>query len=267
LSNREARAEIDVLVARVLGIGRARLIAHPELAEAAAADAVYRAALARRLRGEPVAYILGVREFYGLEFEVSPAVLIPRPETELLVECALERLPAAAPARVLDVGTGSGCIAVCIARARPQALVVATDVSADALALAARNAARQGANNLALRLGAGFKPVAGERFDLVVSNPPYIAAGDPHLRLGDLRFEPQRALTPGSDGMALLRQLAADAPKFLLPGGWLVLEHGHDQADAVSDALAAAGLREVFGARDLAGLPRVAGARLLTLKS
>lgn len=261
LSNREARAEVELLLARALGVDRARLIAHPELAQAAADNPGYRAALVRRLRGEPIAYILGVREFYGLDFEVSPAVLIPRPETELLVECALDRIPAHPDLRVLDVGTGSGCIAVCIARLRPRAHVVASDVSAEALAVAARNASRHAAGNIELRLGDGFDAVAGERFDVVVSNPPYIRAGDPHLAAGDLRFEPKRALTPGEDGMALLRRLVAGAPVVLRPGGWLLLEHGYDQAGEVRAALVAAGFADLFCARDLAGLPRVAGGR------
>jgi release factor glutamine methyltransferase len=238
-----------------------RLLAHPGLAAQAASSPAYRSALERRLRGEPVAYILGTREFFGLEFEVTPAVLIPRPDTELLVECALERLDVAAPSRVLDVGTGSGCIAVCLAHHRPHAEVVATDVSAEALEVARRNASRHGAANLVFRQGADFNPVAGERFDLMLSNPPYIDANDPHLTQGDLRFEPKQALTPGADGASLLRKLAAGAPRVLRPRGWLLLEHGYDQAATVTRALVTAGFEAVFSARDLDGRQRVSGGR------
>jgi release factor glutamine methyltransferase len=261
LSSREARFEAELLLMRAAGIDRARLIAHPELATQAASSAAYRAALERRLRGEPVAYILGTREFFGLEFEVTPAVLIPRPDTELLVECALDRLDPAASARVLDVGTGSGCIAISLAHHRPHAQLVATDVSAEALAVARRNATRHGAANVTFRQGAGFEPVAGERFELIVSNPPYIDASDPHLTQGDLRFEPKQALTPGADGTSLLRALVAGAPAVLKPGGWILLEHGHDQAGAVAQALAGAGLVALFSARDLGGRRRASGGR------
>ena len=261
LSYREARFEVEALLTRALGIDRARLIAHPELIERAAADPAYRDSMQRRLQGEPVAYILGCREFYSLELEVTPAVLIPRPETELLVDCALARLPASSAARVLDIGTGSGCIAIALARARPAIHLVATDVSLPALEVAARNAQRLGVGSIEFRQGPGYRPIAGERFDLVLSNPPYIGADDPHLHQGDLRFEPKQALTPGADGMVLIRELAAGAPAALRPGGWLLLEHGHDQPQSVSAALEAAGFDEVFSAPDLAGHLRVTGGR------
>ena len=262
LSLREARYEAEVLLIRTTGLDRARLIAHPELVEQAAVTSVYQHALERRMRGEPVAYILGTREFYGLDFEVTPAVLIPRPETELLVELALERIVAQAHWDVLDVGTGSGCIAIALAIHRPSAHVVATDVSPDALEVAQRNAARHAAANLELLAGSVFAPVARRSFDLIVSNPPYIAGEDPHLHRGDLRFEPQHAPPPGGDGTALLQQLVAGAPARLHPGGWLLLEHGYDQAQAVMIALRAAGFVEVFTARDIAGHQRVSGGRL-----
>jgi release factor glutamine methyltransferase len=262
LSDREARFEAQVLLMRTAGIDRARLIARPDLAEQAAASPAYRAALGRRLLGEPVAYILGAREFYGLELEVSPAVLIPRPETELLVEAALERIPGQTAVRVLDVGTGSGCIALALAVQRPHALVVATDISSDALDVARRNAARHRVVNLELRQGSVFEPVAGERFDLVVSNPPYIPAGDAHLGQGDLRFEPKHALTPGADGMSVLSQLIDGAPAVLSAGGWLLLEHGFDQAGTVAAALSGAGFDAVATLHDLGGQPRVSAGRL-----
>ena len=259
---REARYEAEVLLVRTTGLDRARLIAHPELADEAAATSVYQHALERRLRGEPVAYILGTREFYGLDFEVTSAVLIPRPETELLVELALERIVAQASCDVLDIGTGSGCIAVALGVHRPLAHVVATDVSPDALQVARRNAVRHAVANVELLAGSGFAPVDERSFNLIVSNPPYVAGGDPHLLRGDLRFEPQDALTPGGDGTALLQQLVVEAPARLRPGGWLLLEHGYDQAHVVTTALRAAGFEEVFTARDIAGHARVSGGRL-----
>lgn len=262
LSDREARFEAQVLLMRTAGIDRARLIARPDLAEQAAASPAYRAALGRRLLGEPVAYILGAREFYGLELEVSPAVLIPRPETELLVEAALARIPGQTAVRILDVGTGSGCVALALAVQRPHARVVATDISSDALEIARRNAVRHRTVNLELRQGSMFEPVAGERFDLVVSNPPYIPAGDAHLAQGDLRFEPKHALTPGPDGMSLLSQLIDGAPAVLATGGWLLLEHGFDQAGTVAAALSRAAFDAVATLHDLGGQPRVSAGRL-----
>lgn len=260
LSSRDARAEAELLLRRALGIDRARLAAHPELAVEARGHPLYLRYLERRLAGEPVAYILGEREFHGLDFEVTPDVLIPRPETELLVELALMRMPAEAPLRVLDLGTGSGCIAVTLARLRPRSSVIATDVSRDALEVARRNAVRHAAGNVELRCGDCFAPVAEERFDVIVSNPPYVAADDLHLRSGDLRFEPRHALTSSPDGLGLLQAIAFQAPPRLRPGGWLLLEHGRDQGEAVSSLLAAAGMSNVFTERDLAGLPRVSGA-------
>ncbi|HEU5283251.1 MAG TPA: peptide chain release factor N(5)-glutamine methyltransferase, partial [Burkholderiales bacterium] len=208
--------------------------------------------------------IVGVREFWGLEFTVSPAVLIPRPESEFIVEEAVARLGDGTP-RVADVGTGSGCIAVSIAHLRPRAQLVATDISAPALALAEANARRHATANVEFRLGDGYVPVAGAQFDVIVANPPYVAAGNPHLELGDLRYEPPHALASGPDGLELMRRLVAEAPRHLRAGGWLLVEHGHDQAEPVRELLEAAGLRDLSSARDLAGMPR-AGAGRLTLK-
>jgi len=263
LSEQEARAEVELLLTRVLGISKARLVAHPELAQQAEASDRYRDWLRRRMAGEPVAYILGEREFFGLAFHVDPAVLIPRPETELLVELALASLPQGPTVSVLDLGTGSGCIAVAIARLRPEARVVATDVSTAALAVAAANVSRHAASNVELRQGDCFEAVTVERFDLIVSNPPYVAEGDPHLGRGDLRFEPKRALTSGADGMQMLRTITAQAPRYLLAGGWLLLEHGYDQADRVRSLLVDAGFSELTSERDLAGHLRVSGGRWL----
>lgn len=254
-----ARLEVELLVRHVLQVDRARFIAHPELAQRAAQSPEYRALLERRVAGEPIAYLLGMREFYGRGFEVDPTVLVPRPETELLVELALERVPSGASSQVLDVGTGSGCIAISIALERARAAVTALDLSEAALAVATRNAARLNARNVRFALGDAYAPVTDTRFDVIVSNPPYIAQGDPHLVRGDLRFEPQLALVGGSDGLSVLRVLIEAGGAHLNAGGWLLLEHGFDQGEAVRAMMRGAGLDEVFTHVDLAGLPRVSG--------
>ena len=214
--------------------------------------------MARRLAGEPIAYLVGQREFFGLAFAVSEAVLIPRPDTELLVELALERLPQ--HGKVLDMGTGSGAIAVALAHTRPDAAVTALDVSEAALAVAQGNAARNGAAVRFLHSD-WFGALGGEVFDLVVSNPPYIAHGDVHLAQGDLRFEPVDALTDHGDGLSALRTIVAGAPAHLAAQGWLLMEHGYDQAAAVRAQLTAAGYSDVQSWRDLAGIERVSGGR------
>ena len=256
-----------VLLAHVLGWRRTELITRGDEPLDAAGVARFRALEARRVKGEPIAQLVGSREFFGLDFEVTPDVLIPRPETELLVETALDALDGIAQPRVLDLGTGSGAIAVAIASARPDARVWAVDRSADALAVAARNAARL---LDPARPGGAPTFVAGSwydgldpslRFDAIVSNPPYIARGDPHLATGDLRFEPRGALTDEADGLTALAAIVADAPRWLAPGGVLWMEHGYDQAQAVRALLAARGLADARSARDLAGIERVSGAR------
>jgi release factor glutamine methyltransferase len=219
-------------------------------------------ALARRRReGEPVAYLTGVREFWGLPLAVTSAVLIPRPETEALVEIALARLPADRDTRVLDLGTGSGAIALAIAHERPRAQVLATDVSAAALAVARQNGRRLALANVEFLQSDWYAEMPatwrGGRFDVIASNPPYIVAGDPHLAAGDLRHEPAGALSPGGDGLASLRRIVAGARDHLAPGGTLVVEHGFDQSEAVRALFAGAGLTEVLAQRDLAGIPRV----------
>ncbi|MDZ7652005.1 MAG: peptide chain release factor N(5)-glutamine methyltransferase [Burkholderiaceae bacterium] len=242
-----------LLLAEVLGVSRERLVAFPE--QLVAADAVVRfeALAARGRRGEPLAYLLGRREFYGRAFNVSPAVLVPRPESELLVDLALEALRGHAAPRVLDLGTGSGCIAITLALARSDAEVVATDVSAAALAVARANAQALGAS---LRWVASdwYEALAGH-FDLIVSNPPYVAAGDPHLAA--LACEPIDALTDHADGLDCLRRIVAGAPAHLRPGGWLLVEHGYDQGARVRQLLADAGLQGVRTVRDIAGHERV----------
>ncbi|MFT4194264.1 peptide chain release factor N(5)-glutamine methyltransferase, partial [Ottowia sp.] len=214
---------------------------------------------ARRLAGEPVAYLTGEKHFHGLRLQVDARVLDPRDDTETLVDWALALLPASAPCRVLDLGTGSGAIALAVAHQRPRARVTAVDASADALAVARGNADRLG-QALDLRHGDWWAPVAGERFDLVASNPPYIAEGDAHLPA--LAHEPRQALVSGADGLDDLRRIVAGAPAHLAPGGWLLLEHGWDQAAAVRGLLAAAGFAQVQSRRDLGGVERCSGGRL-----
>ena len=246
------------LLCHALGISRTALITQSERTLTGEEAVRVSALLQRRLDGEPVAYIVGRREFFGLDFDTTPAVLIPRPDTELLVELALERLPPRG--RVLDMGTGSGAIAVAIAHNRPDASVTALDVSQEALAVAARNAQRNGAKVRFLHSD-WFGAVQGEQFDLIVSNPPYIAAGDRHLSEGDLRFEPSGALTDFADGLSALRTIVAGAAARLAPGSWLLMEHGYDQSDAVRGLLSSGGYTEVQSWRDLAGIERVSGGK------
>ncbi len=247
-----------ILLCHALGLSRMGLITQSERALTDGEAANLSALIARRLAGEPVAYIIGRREFYGLDFAVDADVLIPRPETELLVELALERLPPRG--RVLDMGTGSGAIAVALAHTRPDAAVTALDVSAAALAVAARNAASNGATVRFLQSD-WFAALTDESFDLIVSNPPYIASGDRHLSEGDLRFEPAGALTDHADGLSALRRIVGGAPAHLAPGGWLLMEHGYDQSEAVQALMTAAGWQDVQSWHDLAGIARVTGGR------
>ena len=251
-----ARLDAEVLLAAALGVPRARLQSHPEEGAAPAAVRRYLRFIERRTAGEPLAYLTGRREFWSLTLSVSPAVLIPRPETELLVERALA-LRSAAGGAVVDLGTGCGAIALALASERPGWRVVATDVSQDALAIARANAAALGLERVEFRAGSWFEPLRGERFDLIVSNPPYVGADDPALMGSALQYEPRLALTPGADALECLRALARGARPHLVPGGWLLLEHGADQAQAVRDELVLAGLRSVRSHRDLAGHERM----------
>jgi release factor glutamine methyltransferase len=257
LDPREAR----LLLAEASGFSQASVIAHPERDLAPEASALFAEWAARRRAGEPVAYLFGRREFYGLPLVVTPAVLIPRPETELLVELALGRLAEDEAARAVDLGTGSGAVALAIKRHRPHARVVATEASSEALEVARRNALRLGLP-IELRHGRWFEPLAGERFDLVVSNPPYVAEADPHLARGDLRFEPRSALASGSDGLDALRAIVAGAGAHLRPGGWLLLEHGLGQDAPLRELLAEAGFEAIYSWPDLAGIARVTGGKL-----
>lgn len=320
-----ARIEVQMLLQQVLGVSRAYLLAHPEQALNEAQAAAYGALLQRRLAGEPLAYILGKREFFGLNFKVTPATLIPRSDTELLIELALQHissppttLPKPSPQssdgtasqsirtakndaqvagypasgeseargakpgkreehysisagegglqagreglfRVLDLGTGSGAIALSIAHARPDIEVIAVDASQEALEVARENAQRLNLANVRLLHSDWFAALAGERFDLIVSNPPYIADGDAHLAQGDLRFEPRSALASGANGLDDIRRIIASAKAHLNHGGWLLFEHGYDQAERACELLRQNGYAGVFSARDLAGIERVSG--------
>jgi release factor glutamine methyltransferase len=255
------RIDAELLLLHVLRQPRSWLIAHADDVLPAEAVSAYAGLLDRREQGEPVAYITGQRGFWSLDFEVTPATLIPRPETELLVELALQRLPGDVACSVADLGTGSGAIALAIARERPVAHVVATDASEPALAVAQRNAQRNHIVNVSFVQGDWLAPLAGQRFDLIVSNPPYIESADPHLEQGDLRFEPVTALAAGVDGLDDIRRIVLDARQHLQAGGWLLFEHGWNQGEAVRDLLQDAGYAEVFTAPDLEQRDRVSGGR------
>lgn len=301
-----ARIEVQCLLQAVLQVNRAHLLAHPEQSLGNEQQSRFNDLFERRMNGEPIAYLLGEREFFGLVFKVTPATLIPRPETELLVELALQRCgrvaapppgtpapcgcipppsPQPSPAlparstpvgspllrsdpsaggrgskfRVLDLGTGSGAIALSIAHGRPDAEVVAVDASSAALEVARFNMQRLNLGNVQLLHSDWFGALQGERFDVIVSNPPYIAADDVHLGQGDVRFEPPSALISGAHGLDDIRRICAQAKAHLRPEGWLLFEHGHDQAAQVRALLQQYGFEEIFSARDLSGIERVSG--------
>ena len=244
-------AEARLLLAHVLEKSGAWLLAHGEETVQQAPAARFRALLEARAAGMPVAYLTGRRGFWTLDLAVTTDTLIPRPETERLVELALARLPPGARARIADLGTGSGAVALAIARERLQARVVATDASQAALGVAMRNAVDNAVPNVEFRHGDWLAPLIGERFDLIASNPPYIAEGDPHLQQGDLRFEPAIALSSGGDGLDDVREIVAHAGAHLVAGGWLLLEHGCEQGAAIRVLLAEAGFTEIATERDL----------------
>jgi release factor glutamine methyltransferase len=250
LDAREAR----LLLAHATGFSEAAVLAYPERTLPPEAEQRFMGFAARRRDGEPIAYILGRKEFYSLALAVNPAVLIPRPETELLVELALARDFSTA----LDLGTGSGAVALAIKKHRPAARVVAVEASAAALEVARRNGVALGLE-VDWRHGRWLAPAGGERYDLIVSNPPYVAVGDPHLAA--LRHEPMSALVAGADGLEAIRAIVLAAPAHLVPGGWLLLEHGIGQDAAVRELLRRAGLEDARTWPDLAGIPRVSGAK------
>ncbi|MGB7542211.1 MAG: peptide chain release factor N(5)-glutamine methyltransferase [Burkholderiales bacterium] len=256
------RSEAQLLLCILLGRERAWLIAHAEETVDPSRPRTARDWFARRRAGEPIAYISGEREFFGLALRVTPEVLIPRPETELLVELALERIPAGGAGRVLDLGTGSGAVALALAHERSGLRITATDISAAALAVARGNAQRHGVA-IDFVLGDWFDAVGPEPFDLIVSNPPYVARQDPHLERGDVRFEPRLALAGGDDGMEFIGEIAAGAQDRLRPGGWLLFEHGFDQGARCMALLRGLGYADIDDFTDLAGLPRVGAGRRL----
>ena len=256
-----ARIEVQCLLQAVLQVNRAYVFTHPERILSDAESLRYHELFARRLHGEPVAYLLGEREFFGLNFKVTPATLIPRPDTELLVELALEKIPQHFPCLLLDMGTGSGAIALSIAYARPMAEVWAVDFSDAALQVARENQRRLKLANVTFVQSDWFAALDQQCFDMIVSNPPYIASEDVHLAQGDVRFEPLTALASGADGLDDIRRITSQALQHLNPQGWLMFEHGYNQAAQVRELLQKMGFQEVFSARDLAGIERVTAGR------
>ena len=253
------RLDAQLIVATQIGRARSWLIANDDAALEPAQAAAIELWFARRAAGEPFAYLTGEKEFHGLTLHVDPHVLVPRPDTEVLVDWAIELLAGAAAPLVVDLGTGSGAIALAVKHACPHANVLATDASAQALAIARTNAARL-ALDVSFAAGSWWAAATNRQFDLVLSNPPYIAGGDPHLAA--LQHEPTLALTPGGDGLDALREIVRGAPQHLSPGAWLLLEHGYDQADAVQAMLRAQGFSVIATRHDLGGQPRCTGGRL-----
>lgn len=255
------RLEAEVLLAHCLGSPRSLLYADPDLEVPNQRSELFQQLVERRLSGEPVAYLTGSREFWSLSLKVTPDVLIPRPETELLVELALKRIPRDGRWRIADLGTGSGAVALALASERRGCSVFGTDMSQAAIDLAGENAQRLAIENVSFTLGSWCKPLTG-RFNLIISNPPYVARNDPHLSKGDCRFEPLRALSPGEDSLAALRSIAGESMGHLAPGGWLMLEHGPDQGEAVREILREREYMDIFTERDLLGHERVTGGRM-----
>lgn len=258
VSSASARLDAELLLGKVLDKNRSYLFAWPEKELSAQQQTSFHTLLEQRIQGMPVAYLLGYREFWGIELEVSPATLIPRPDTELLVQLALERIADQAAPSILDLGTGTGAIALALAKERPDASVLALDKSDEALAVAKRNQQRLGLANLQLLASDWFSALPKNGcFDLIVANPPYISEADPHLSQGDVRFEPRSALSSGLSGLDDLSYLIQTAPQYLAAKGWLLLEHGYDQGLAVTERLIGTGYTEVACYQDLAGNDRV----------
>jgi release factor glutamine methyltransferase len=257
LDTNEAKFEAQLLLQNVLNVNRAWLLAHESDTLQDKIKTDYEALLARRLIGEPIAYIFGYREFFGLNLIVTPDTLIPRPDTETLVETALDKIPLETPFTVLDLGTGTGAVALAIAQNRPEAQVTAIDASSGALDIAKRNSNQLDLTQVDFRLSNWFSALEGERFNLIVSNPPYIEQHDIHLTQGDLRFEPMSALASGTDGLDDIRQIVDNCLLHLHPQGWLMLEHGYNQAHLVTDLMAQSGLIDITTIKDLGAKDRV----------
>ena len=257
LAHSEASLEVNLLLQHLLKVNRAWLISHDRDVLTDDQQQDFYALLQRRLVGEPIAYILGLREFYGLPLKVTQATLIPRPDTETLVEAAFQKISVNVAWDILDLGTGTGAVALAIAKHRPTCNLIGLDASVEALAVAIENAQRLDLKNVRFIKSNWFSDLAAERFNLIVSNPPYIAEGDCHLTQGDLRFEPRSALVSGVDGLDDIRRIIQDAPNYLKPNGWLMLEHGYDQAQSVASLLKEHGFSQIDHTQDLAGTLRV----------
>ncbi len=256
------RVDARLLLQHVLDVEHAFLLTHPDQVLTSQQTDEFSRLVRQRSDGIPVAYLIGKRDFYDLTFKVNETVLIPRPETELLVELALKLIPDNQFCKILDLGTGSGAIAIAIAKHRPQSQVTAIDLSSSAIAVSRWNAANLEVNNISLRTGNWFDELSGEKFDLIVSNPPYVAENDPHLQQGDLRFEPQMALSTGDNGLACIRHIIAAAPDYLVNDGWLLLEHGYDQAAECRRLFRDRDFSNICSYPDLAGIMRVSGGQL-----
>jgi len=253
--------EARILLQSVLKINHAYIIAHPDQSLVPIQIYTFQLLVKRRTIGEPIAYILGECEFYSIKFKVTSSVLIPRPETELLVDLALEKISLDMSCKILDLGTGSGAIAIAISKYRPLSNVTAVDNSVAAIAIAKLNAEHLNTNNIHVIKSNWFEKLTGGKFDLIISNPPYIALDDPHLNQEDLRFEPEIALIAGQDGMDCIQTIISSATSYLNAGGWLLLEHGYDQAKISKQLLKEAGFSNIFSRSDLAGISRVSGGR------
>ena len=258
------RLDADILLANVLGWSRARLFAHADASLDSGSALRFEALVRRRCGGEPIAYLTGHREFWSLDLAITPDTLIPRPETELLVEAVLGVVPAGETATIADIGTGTGAVALALARERPRAFIVGTDRSRAAVAVARANAVRHGAGNVSFAVSDACAALAPHRWSVIVSNPPYVAENDPHLATGDVRFEPREALVAGPAGLDMLETLAQQAPARLARGGWLAMEHGREQGPAVRELLSRAGLGAAETILDLAGNERVTVGRNAT---
>jgi release factor glutamine methyltransferase len=261
LTSPDARLEAELLLEAICAISRSRQFSHPDEQLREDQFEQYKSALERRLSGEPLAHITGRRGFWDVDLRVTPDVLIPRSDTEILVEQALQRIPYNARWQIADLGTGSGAIAIVIARERPQCELTATDNSAAALAVARENATALGVNNISFVAGSWGQPLKLRQFDVILSNPPYIRTDDPHMLRGDLPAEPIQALVSGSDGLDAIRRIIKDSATSLKPNGWLLLEHGYDQAAEVSALLQHADFNEIFTQKDYGGNSRVTGGR------
>lgn len=264
LNSPEAKLETQLLLEHVLNVNHAWLIAHANDEINPEDNQQFQALLKRRINGEPIAYILGGREFYGLSFKTTPDTLIPRPDTETLVETALDKISASSTPRILDLGTGTGAIALSIAKHRPQSKVTAVDFSGESLAVAQENTKSLDIKNVSLVESNWFDALDKQTFNVIVSNPPYIEENDPHLSQGDLRFEPRAALASGSDGLDDIRHIIQHAPAYLSSNGWLIFEHGYNQAEQVGQLFKSAGFTAVETIKDLGGNDRVTFGRLTT---